>query len=171
MADSTLQPDNSVRLNKLVQASPQQVYDTWLDASSYAKWFTPAPEAQCTEACIDPTVGGKFRIVIGTPGGDHVGFGQFLELVPGKRIAMTWSWESEDGYAANTTLTLDLYATDNPHGDGPATEIVLTHAGLESAASRSDHTGGWWGCLKAIGFFVRGVDPREAMYGQSAERA
>lgn len=166
-----IQPDNAVRLNKLVQASTQQVYDTWLDGAMYPKWFAPDPQATCTQATIDATVGGKFRIVIGTHGGDHVGFGEFLELVPGKRIVSTWSWEGEGEAGSNTTLTLELYEAENPHGDGPATEIVLTHAGLTTAAHRSDHTGGWWGCLKALGYFVRGVDPREAMHSQTNKTA
>ena len=55
------------------------------------------------------------------------------------------------------------------YGDGPATEIVLTHEGLNTPVERSEHTGGWWGCLKALGYFVRGIDPREAMYGQPAK--
>jgi len=171
MSDTRSQPEKLVRLHKLVQASPQKVYETWLSAELYPKWFAPDPQAQCTLATIDARVGGSFRIVISTPGGDHVGFGEFIELVPGKRISSTWSWEAEGDFGKNTTLTLDLYEVDNPHGEGPATEIVLTHAGLKSAHERSDHTGGWWGCLKAIGFYVRGVDPIQAMYGQAEASA
>ncbi|MEM9913965.1 MAG: hypothetical protein AAF911_03280 [Planctomycetota bacterium] len=38
-----------------------------------------------------------------------------------------------------------------------------------NAAERGEHSGGWWSCLRALGYHVRGVDAREAMYGQSAE--
>ena len=158
-----------IRLNKLVQAAPQMVYDTWLDAAQYPKWFAPGPEAQCLEVAIDPTVGGAMRVVMQTPNGTVTGVGTFKELVPGKRIVQTWGWEEMPEMAAGSILTLDLFETDNPHGEGPATEIVLTHEGLNTPVERSEHTGGWWGCLKALGYFVRGVDPREAMYGQSAQ--
>ena len=43
MTEPAAQPQPLVRLNKLVQASPQQVYDTWLDASLYPQWFVPDP--------------------------------------------------------------------------------------------------------------------------------
>lgn len=171
MTDPAASPETSIRLNKLVQASPQKVYETWLNAELYPKWFAPDPQAQCTEVQIDARVGGKFRIVIGTPGGDHIGLGEYLELVPGKRIVCTWSWEGESDFGANSTITIELFETDNPHGDGPATEIVFIHGQLNSAHERSDHFGGWWGALRAIGYFVRGIDPREAMYGNTATNA
>lgn len=165
MTDHTTQPEPSLRLNKLVQASPQKVYDTWLDASLYPKWFAPDPGTRCTSATIDARVGGKYRIEIDTPQRLFVGFGEYIELVPGKRLVFTWSWEGEPGFGENSRITIELFEAENPHGDGPATEIVFTHAGLNTAAERSEHTGGWWGCLRALGFFVRGVDPVEAMYG------
>lgn len=160
-------PEDRVRLNKLVQASPQQVYDTWLDAASYPKWFAPDPQSRCTEVTIDPSVGGKMRICMESAGhGKITGVGTFTELVPAKRIVYTWGWEEMPEMGAGSTVTIDLIACDNPYGDGPATEIVLTHEGLKTPIERSEHTGGWWGCLKAIGYFVRGVDPIDAMYGQ-----
>ncbi|MFN3166527.1 MAG: SRPBCC domain-containing protein [Phycisphaeraceae bacterium] len=162
------QPDASVRLNKLVQAAPQKVYDTWLDPETYPHWFAADPGVNCTSVQIDARVGGTMRIVMLTPGGEFVGGGEFLELQPGRRIVHTWSWENEPNFGANSTITIDLFEADNPHGDGPATEIVLTHEGLKTAHERSDHTGGWWNTLRAIGYYVRGVDAREAMYGQNA---
>jgi uncharacterized protein YndB with AHSA1/START domain len=162
-------PADSVRLNKLVQASPQQVYDTWLDAASYAKWFAPEPSVRCEEVSIDATVGGEMRVVMQSDNGTHTGIGTFTELVPGKRIAYTWGWAEHPEMGAGSTVTMDFLEADNPYGDGPATEIVLTHEGLNTPVERSEHTGGWWGCLKALGYFVRGVDPREAMYGQPSD--
>ncbi|MEO0474868.1 MAG: SRPBCC domain-containing protein [Planctomycetota bacterium] len=169
MTDRTTQPDNTVRLNKLVQASPEQVYDTWLDVASYAKWFAPEPSVTCSEVTIDANVGGQMRVVMQSDSGTHTGIATFTELVPGKRIAYTWGWLENPEMGAGSTVTLDFFEADNPYGDGPATEIILTHGGLNTPVERSEHTGGWWGCLKALGYFVRGVDPREVMYGQAAK--
>ncbi len=168
MTEPTAQPENAVRLNKLVQAAPQKVYDTWLDASQYAKWFAPEPGVTCTGITLDATVGGTFSVVMQTPNGTHTGEGVFTELIPGRRIAFTWGWVEHPEMAEGSTVTLDFLDADNPYGDGPATEVILTHAGLDTAVKRSEHTGGWWGCLKSLGYFVRGVDPREAMAGQTA---
>lgn len=171
MADPTPKPDNAVRLNKLVQASPQQAYDTWLDAASYAKWFAPDPSVRCEEVSIDATIGGEMRVVMQADNGTHTGIGTFTELIPGKRIAYTWGWVEYPEMGAGSTVTMDFLEADNPYGDGPATEIILTHEGLNTPVERSEHTGGWWGCLKALGYYVRGVDPRKAMYGQTSGAA
>jgi len=168
MPDPASEPDKRIRLNKLVQASPQKVYDTWLDPQTYPKWFAADPNVDCTSVQIDSKVGGKIRIAMTTPDGEFIGEGEFIELQPGRRIVHAWSWLGEPDFGADSTIIIDLYETDNPHGDGPATEIVLTHEGLGTAYERSDHTGGWWSTLRAIGYFVRGVDPREAMYGGDA---
>lgn len=169
MAQPTAQPGNFVQLHKLVQASPQRVYDTWLDAASYPKWFAPDPDSRCTEVSIDPRVGGHLRIVMQSPGhGKITGTATFTELVPGKRIAYTWGWEELPEMGAGSIVSIDLIAAENPYGEGPATEIILTHQGLKTPLERSEHTGGWWGCLKALGYFVRGVDPIQAINGTPA---
>lgn len=167
MATTQPTPQNTVCLHKLVRAPRQKVYDTWLDARDYVKWFAPDPRSQCTEVTIDATVGGTMRLVMASPDGDHIGVGTFLELIPGQKIVYIWIWEDMPEFGGNSKITLELFDADNPFEDGPATEIVLTHEGLNSAIERSEHTGGWWGTLRAIGYYVRGVDPREAMYGQT----
>ena len=169
MTDPTTQPAHFVRLNKLVQASPQQVYDTWLNAASYAKWFAPEPTVRCEDVSIDATVGGEMRVVMQSDNGMHTGIGTFTELIPAKRIAYTWGWLEHPEMGAGSTVIIDLIEADNPYGEGPATEIILTHQGLNTPMERSEHTGGWFGCLKALGYFVRGIDPREAMYGKPAK--
>lgn len=163
------QPDNFVRLHKLVQASPQRVYDTWLDPATYPKWFAPDPNSRCTLVSIDAKIGGEMRFTMTTPNGTISGHGTITQLVPAKRIAYTWGWIEMPEMGAGSTVTVDLIEADNPYGDGPATEIILTHQGLNTSVERSEHTGGWWGCLKAIGYFVRGVDPVQAMYGEPAK--
>ena len=93
---------------------------------------------------------------------------EFLELVPDRRIVYRWTWEDMPDFGGNSRVTIELFEAPNPYEDAPATEIILTHEGLDTAQERSDHTGGWWTTLRAIGYFVRGLDPREAMYGQSS---
>ncbi len=170
MPEPLVNPENRVRLHKLVQASPQQVYDTWLDATTYPKWFAPDPNSRCTSVSIDARVGGHLRIKMQSPNhGTITGTATFTQLVPGRRIAYTWGWEELPEMGAGSIVTIEFFEAENPYGDGPATEIILTHEGLKTVMERSEHTGGWWGCLKAIGYFVRGVDPIAVMYGQPAQ--
>lgn len=160
---------NYIRLHKHVQATPQRVFEALTTPEQYPKWFAPDPKVDCGNIVIEPRVGGKVRFeMLGADGSKHVGVGEITEIVENKKLSYTWSWENEPGFGENSQVTWELFeATNHRDPDQPATEIVLTHDRLNSAAERSDHTGGWWNALRAIGYYVRGVDPREAMYGQA----
>lgn len=165
-------PAAFVRLNKLVQAPAQKVYDAWLDPAQIKRWWMPGEKAVCTNAQVDARVGGSYRIAMG----EMAGVGTFVELDPPHRIVMTWNWEGGPPMAVNSQITIELFEIDNPHAsdDNPiprATEIVFTHDRLATAIERSEHTGGWWSVLQALGYHVRGVEPRGAMYGGASAPA
>ncbi len=162
----TTEPEKYIRLHKLVRAPRAEVYDAWLNPDAMSQWFAPDAGTRCTEVTINPKVGGQMRIVMEAPDGRHTGVAEFLELVPDQRIVYRWSWEEMPDFGANSTVTIELFDAPNPYDDAPATEIILTHEGLNSPRERSEHTGGWWTTLRAIGYFVRGINPRQAMYGQ-----
>jgi uncharacterized protein YndB with AHSA1/START domain len=171
------QPAPMIRLNKLVQAPAQRVYDAWLDPAQMKRWWLPDTSAAACDVQIDPRVGGAFRINMGTAEKPFVAVGKYTVMDPPRRLAFTWSWEQTPGFADDSLVTIEFYEIDNPRhpphgedqGDGTshssprATEIVFTHERLNTALSRSDHTGGWWSALVALGYHVRGIDPREAM--------
>ena len=168
---SPTQPADMIRLHKHVRATPARVFEALTSPDQYPQWFAPAPNTRCGEVVIEPWVGGRFRFEMVSPDGEqHVGVGTFTEVIENLKLSYTWSWESNPGFGENSQVTWELFAADNHIEPGqPATEIVLTHEKLPTAAERSEHTGGWWSCLRALGYHVRGVDAREAMYGQSAE--
>lgn len=172
MTASTPQPEALIRLNKFVQATPQRVYDAWLDPERLTQWWMPGEKHCCSLAEIDARVGGRYRIVMGEGDEAPTASGEYLELEPGRKIVMTWAWAHAEGAAADTQITIELFETDNPYEEGTkGTEIVFTHERLGTAVERSEHISGWWNILRALGFHVRGVDPREALYGQPASRA
>ncbi|MEM1028546.1 MAG: SRPBCC domain-containing protein [Planctomycetota bacterium] len=157
----------SIRLNKLVRATPERVYEALTTPEQYPHWFAPGPKENCGNVVIEPWVGGRFRFeMTAGDGSQHVGVGEFTEVVESRKLSYTWTWENNPDFGGNSVVTWELFEADNPYEPGaPATEIVLTHDKLPTAAERSEHTGGWWNCLRALGYHVRGVDPREAMFG------
>ena len=167
MTASTPQPAPLIRLNKFVQAPPQRVYDAWLDPEQLKQWWMPDANAACSEAQIDAQVGGDFRITLGSGEQAHIAVGQYLELDPPRKIVMSWSWEMNPAMAADSLITIELLETDNPYDpETPGTEIIFTHEKLNTAVERSEHTSGWWNTLRALGYYVRGVDVQQAMYGK-----
>jgi len=78
-------------VRRLLAASPQSVFDAWLDASIMAQWFFAG---ECSRAVVrnDPVVGGSYRVDMVTPGGTiYTQQGIYREIVPPTRIAFTWS--------------------------------------------------------------------------------
>ena len=163
------QPDTMIRLNKLVRATPQRVYEAWTTPEQFPHWFAPGPHEHCTNVVVEPRVGGRFHFEMNTQQGKHIGSGVFTQVIENQKLAFTWTWEDNPEFGGDSLVTIELFEAENPYEPGePATEVVLTHERLNSAAERSEHTGGWWNTLRALGYYVRGVDPREAMFGQTA---
>lgn len=162
-------PDHSIRLNKLVRAPRQRVFEAWTQPEQIAAWFAPEPDTVCRDVTLEPEVGGAFRFAMESPKGLHVGGGTITAFDPPNKLAYSWSWEGMPDFGHDSHVTIELFEAENPYDDGrPATEVVLTHERLATASERSEHTGGWWASLRALGFYVRGVDPREAMFGKAA---
>ena len=75
---------------------------------------------------IDPRPGGVYRL---DPNGRDVIRGEYVEVVPDRRVVFTWGWENpSEGMAAvpagSTQVEIDL----QPHGKG--TRVRLTHRQL-----------------------------------------
>ena len=80
----------TVRLHRVLSAPPARVYKAFLDADGLAKWLPPYGFT-CKVHSFDPRVGGGFRMSFSNfnTGNGHSFGGEYLELVPGKRIRYT----------------------------------------------------------------------------------
>jgi uncharacterized protein YndB with AHSA1/START domain len=81
---------NTVRLHRVLTASPDKVYRAFLEADALAKWLPPNGFA-CTVHHQDPKVGGTFKMSFRnfTTGESHAFGGTYVELVPGERLRYT----------------------------------------------------------------------------------
>jgi uncharacterized protein YndB with AHSA1/START domain len=81
---------NTVRLHRVLRAKPERVYRAFLEPDAMAKWLPPYGFV-CKVERADARVGGAYRmsfINFGTGRGHSFG-GEYLELVPGKRLRYT----------------------------------------------------------------------------------
>lgn len=81
---------NAVRFHRVLRASPERVYRSFLDADAMAKWLPPNGFTGRVHH-LEAKVGGTYKMSFTnfTTGKSHSFGGTFLELVPSERIRHT----------------------------------------------------------------------------------
>jgi uncharacterized protein YndB with AHSA1/START domain len=109
----------------VIEADPETVFEFLVNPALMAEWFG-------MRHVLEPRIGGTFQVEV-SPG--NIARGIFTEVVPGRRVAFTWGWESPDDALAahkpgSSTVQIDL----EPHERG--TLLRLVHAGLPKDLER-----------------------------------
>ncbi len=83
-------PTGTVRLHRVLRCQPEKIYRAFLNAEAMAKWLPPYGFT-CKVHHMDARVGGTFRMSFEnfSSGNSHAFAGEYVELVPGKRICYT----------------------------------------------------------------------------------
>ena len=82
-----IMPTGTVRLQRVIRASPEKVYRAFLDAGAMAKWLPPYGFT-CKVHHMDARVGGTFKMSFTnfSTGHGHSFGGEYRELVPNERL-------------------------------------------------------------------------------------
>ncbi len=85
-----IMPTGTVRLHRVLRATPERVYRAFLDADAMAKWLPPHGFTGKVHH-LDARVGGTYRMSFTnfSSGNSHSFGGEYLELVPNERIRHT----------------------------------------------------------------------------------
>ena len=83
-------PTNTIRLHRVLRATPERVYRAFLDADAMAKWLPPNGFTGKVHH-LDAKVGGTYKMSFTnfSTGNGHSFGGEYLELVPNERIKHT----------------------------------------------------------------------------------
>ena len=83
-------PTRTIRLHRVLRATPERVYRAFLDAAAMAKWLPPYGFT-CKVHHIEAKVGGTYKMSFTnfTTGHGHSFGGEYRELVPFERIRYT----------------------------------------------------------------------------------
>lgn len=116
----------TVRIERHLAASPDQIHDAWLTPASVCGWMSRALQASglpgdVRRVEIDPTEGGAFTFSDQRDEGEAVHFGRYLVIERPSRIVFTWFTSDEEARENRSTVTLSL----SPEGTG--TRAVLEH--------------------------------------------
>lgn len=83
-------PTNTVRLHRVLRATPDVVYRAFLDPDAMTKWLPPHGFTGKVHH-LEARIGGTYRMSFThfASGQSHSFGGQYVELVPGERIRHT----------------------------------------------------------------------------------
>jgi uncharacterized protein YndB with AHSA1/START domain len=123
----------SARVERVLAARPERVYDAWLDERSLSEFMCPAP-GQATEVAVDARIGGRLRVVMSFPEWQTEITGEFVALDRPERVSFTWRTDAGDHDSIVTVLLA-------PHGEDQ-THMTIIHSRLP-ATLVEQHRAGW----------------------------
>ncbi len=140
--------DRTVRLHRVLRAAPEIVYRAFIEANAVAKWLPPYGFT-CTVHHMEARVGGTFRMSFHsfTSGSGHSFGGEYLELVPNKRIRYTDKFDDP-----NLPGVLEVTVALKPVVCG--TELSVTQAGIPEAVPLEMCYVGWQESLAQLATLV-----------------
>jgi uncharacterized protein YndB with AHSA1/START domain len=140
-------------VRRIVRASAEQLFDAWTQPEHLKAWWGPRP-VTCSGAEVDLRVGGRYRIANALPDGKTVLIeGEFRDIQRPQLLVYTWCMGEGAGESSLVTVRFQ------PHGK--ATEVVVVHENVPSAAARDSHEKGWDGCLDGLERFFFAVPSSE----------
>lgn len=130
----------TVTVERRLDASPERVFDAWLDPGHAGRWLFRTPEGALERCEIDARVGGRFRIDErrGQELAEH--YGEYVALDRPRLIAFDF-WTSFSDERTRITVAVA------PEGDG--SRITLTHEGVWEAW-RDKTRQGWATILEGL---------------------
>src|SRR6202011_773557 len=95
VTEDTVTEATVLRLERLIPAPPENVFDAWTEPQILAQWWgpegftTPSPQ-------VDLRVGGSYRtVMIAADGGEFIATGTYRGIERPRRLIFTWAWEKE----------------------------------------------------------------------------
>jgi uncharacterized protein YndB with AHSA1/START domain len=144
---------NTVRLHRVLRATPERVYRAFLDADAMAKWLPPHGFTGKVHH-LDARVGGGYKMSFTnfTTQKSHSFGGEFVELVPPERIRHTDKFD-DPNLPGTMHTTITLRAT--PFG----TELNVVQEGIPEAIPTEACYLGWQESLTLLAQLVEAEIP------------
>ena len=128
---------STIRLHRVLRATPERVYRAFLDPEALAKWLPPNGFT-CKVHHLDAKVGGKYKMSFTnfTTGKSHSFGGAYLELTPYERIRYMDKFDDPNlAGEMQTTITFKKVSC--------GTEVNIVQEGIPSAIPAEACYLGW----------------------------
>ena len=139
---------STVRLHRVLATKPDKVYRAFIEPDALAKWLPPNGFT-CTVHHLDAKAGGTFKMSFRnfTTGGSHSFGGKYLELVPGKRLRYTDTFDDPN-------LPGEMQVTVTLKNVSVGTDLNIEQAGIPDVIPAESCYLGWQESLKNLAQLV-----------------
>src|SRR5690349_10299364 len=144
---------NTIRLHRVLRATPEKIYRAFIDADAMVKWLPPNGFTGKVHH-LEARVGGTYRMSFMnfTSGNSHSFGGTFLELVPNERIRHTDTFDNPNlSGEMQTTITLKPVSV--------GTEISIIQEGIPDVIPAEACCLGWQESLTLLALLVEAEIP------------
>ncbi len=126
------------RVTRILDATPEDVFDAWTDPEQARLWMCPVG-ATVPDLTLEARVGGRLRLVMRFDGRDFIHLGEFLEVERPRRLVFTWI--TMYTRYRKSVVTVEFEPVDD------RTELRITHVLLPDEELADAHRKGWEGLL------------------------
>jgi len=145
-----------VRVSARIAASPERVFDAWLDPAIAGRWLFATASRPMTRVAVDARVRGRFRFAGGNDGDRVEHRGVYVEIVRPRRLAFTLSAAYD---LPDTRVIVEIASA----GGAKSAALTVTHGDVPGEfASRTEAR--WTGMLYGLGLVL---DSRPARVARS----
>ena len=144
---------STIRLHRVLRASPERIYRAFLDPDAMAKWLPPNGFTGKVHQ-MDAKVGGSYKMSFTnfTTGKSHSFGGKFIELAPHERIRYTDKFDDPNlAGEMQTTVILKKVSC--------GTELNVTQEGVPSVIPAESCYLGWQESLILLAKLVEAEIP------------
>jgi uncharacterized protein YndB with AHSA1/START domain len=138
-----------VRVQRVMPATPEVVFDQWMDPESLAEWMCPRP-TRVVDLIVEPRIGGAVRFDIEELGARFLITGQFLTIDRPRLLSFTWSHSNWPDPSVVSVVAVTFEAS----GDDQ-TLMTIEHS-LLPPAEFEDFQEGWAGVCDQLAVFLHG---------------
>lgn len=146
---------HTIRLHRVLKATPALVYKAFLDPDALCRWLPPDGYV-CKVFQLDARVGGSFKMAFTqfNNGHSHAFGGEYLELVPNELLRYTDVFD-DPNLSGVIEVTVKLKAVSC------GTDLSVTQAGVPAVIPEEACYLGWQDSLRHLARLVEGGPPAE----------
>ena len=144
---------NTIRLNRVLRATPERVYRAFLDAGAMVKWLPPNGFTGAVHH-LDAKVGGTYKMSFTnfTTGNSHSFGGEYLELKPNEVIRHTDKFD-------DANLPGEMQVTISLKQVSCGTELNVVQEGIPDVIPTEACSLGWQESLSLLAKLVEAEIP------------